>query len=283
MNVGQGCVFWGLFTNTLFSMEKENRAFTLITGASSGIGKAMAFECARRGRNLLLVALDDANLPKTAAEIRGQYDVAVDYLGIDLCRQDSPAKVFQWVQDEGCQVDTLINNAGFGRGGLFENVDVGEYNAMIQLNNQAMVGLCYYFLPELKKHRMAYILNMSSMEATLPLPYKTVYTGTKSFVYAFSLALREELRGSGLSVSVLCPGPVLTNPDGLQRIEAHGRRARLLLSMPEDVARIAIGKMLKGKQVIIPGAVPLAIVRIMNLMSVSVKMRILERVFRVYK
>ena len=122
-----------------------------------------------------------------------------------------------------------------------------------------MAGLCYYFLPELKKHLMAYIMNMSSMEAILPLPYKAVYAGTKNFVYAFSLALCEELRRSGLTVSVVCPGPVLTNPDGLQRIEAHGRRARLLLSMPEDVARVAISKMLKGKQVIIPGAATLVI------------------------
>ncbi|MCO6478094.1 MAG: SDR family NAD(P)-dependent oxidoreductase [Phaeodactylibacter sp.] len=264
-------------------MDKQNVRFTLITGASSGIGKAMAFECAAMGRNLLLVALDEPALPATVEDIRGRYGVTIGHLGIDLSREDSPEKVFRWVQEMGYRVDTLINNAGFGRGGLFENVNLQEYYSMIQLNNQAMIGLCYYFLPELRKHSRAYILNMSSMEATLPLPYKAVYTGTKNFVYSFSLALREELRRTNVSVSVICPGPVLTNPDGLERIKAHGGRAKLLLAMPEDVARIAIRGMLKGKQVIVPGFVPLAIIRIMKFMPTPVKMRILERVFRVYK
>ncbi|MCB0588369.1 MAG: SDR family NAD(P)-dependent oxidoreductase [Phaeodactylibacter sp.] len=264
-------------------MDEKHNTYTLITGASAGIGRAMAFECAGRGDNLLLIALDDGALPGVADEIRAQYGIAVHYLEIDLCRQDSPARVFQWVKKEGYRVRILINNAGFGRGGLFENISIEEYYSMMQLNNQAMVGLCYYFLPELKEHPRAHILNMSSMEATLPLPYKAVYTGTKNFVYAFSLALREELRRSNVRVTVLCPGPVLTNPSGLDRIKAHGRRARLLLAMPDEVARIAIRKMLKGSQVIIPGSTPLLIVRAMNLLPLSVKMRVLERVFRVYK
>lgn len=264
-------------------MEQPNKTFTLITGASSGIGRAMAFECAARSRNLLLIALDDPSLPRVAGELRDKYKICIDFLGIDLGREESPEQVFRWVREKGYRVDALINNAGFGRGGLFENVDIREYYAMIQLNNEAMVGLCYHFLPELRKHPKAYILNMSSMEATLPLPYKAVYTGTKNFVYAFSLALREELRRTNVSVSVICPGPVLTNPDGLERIKAHGGRAKLLLAMPDDVARIAIRGMLKGKQVIVPGFVPHAIIRIMNFMPTPVKMRILERVFRVYK
>lgn len=121
------------------------------------------------------------------------------------------------------------------------------------------------------------------MEATLPLPYKSVYTGTKSFIYSFSLALREELAGSRVSVSVLCPGPVLTNAEGLKRIEAHGKRARMVMLMPEEVAKTALSQLLKGKAVIVPGKINLAIVKCMKLFPTGLKMKLLERVFRVYR
>ena len=121
------------------------------------------------------------------------------------------------------------------------------------------------------------------MEATLPLPYKSVYTGTKNFIYAFSLALREELAHSSIKVAVLCPGPVLTNPDGLKRMNAHGKRAKMVMLMPADVARIAIEKLLKGTGVIVPGKINWTIVKIMKLFPTNFKMKILERVFRVYR
>lgn len=257
--------------------------FTLITGSSHGIGRAMAEECARLGHNLLLVALDDQFLSKAADDLQARYSINVETLGIDLTAPEAPRRVFEWCRDYRYHVDTLINNAGFGRGGLFENTDLEEYIAMMKLNNQAMVSLTYHFLPAMQKLPKARIMNMSSLEATLPLPYKTVYTGTKNFVYAFSLALREELKTTNVSVSVLCPGPVLTNEDGLKRIKAHGRRSQILLMMPEQVAPIAINGMMKGKGVIIPGRLPFWIVKVAKLFPTATKMSILERLFRKYR
>ena len=264
-------------------MAIPEHQFALITGGSSGIGKAMARELAQRKINVLIVALEEPVLHETAAQIREEFQVKTDSLGIDLTQEDAPQKVYDWCKSHNYEVGILINNAGFGRGGLFENTAIREYYQMMRLNNQAAVGLTYYFLPELKALPKAFILNMSSMEATLPLPYKTVYTGTKNFIYAFSLALREELKFGNVKVSVLCPGPVLTNKDGLKRLEAQGGRSQALLLMPDQVARFAIPRMLKGQRVLIPGALPWAIVKLLKFFPTGLKMSILERIFRVYK
>ena len=232
---------------------------------------------------MLLIALDEPALHKVRTDLLEAYAIDVHCLGINLTDHEAPGQIYDWCQSNQFQVDTLINNAGIGNSGLFENNPLKDYIQMIRLNNQAVVGLTHYFLPDLKRQASAYILNVSSMEATLPLPYKAVYTGTKNFIYAFSMAISEELKSSDVQVSVLCPGPVLTNPAGLQRIQSQGLSARLLLMMPEEVARIAIRKMLRGQRIIIPGKLPFLIVKFLNLLPEAIKMSILERIFRVYR
>ncbi|HMQ46095.1 MAG TPA: SDR family NAD(P)-dependent oxidoreductase [Saprospiraceae bacterium] len=264
-------------------MPENRTSYALITGSSHGIGRAMAEECARRGIPVLLVALDEPELHRFTKYLSSTYNVATDCLGINLLEGNSPDRVHAWCKEKGYEVGILINNAGFGRSGLFNNVALEEYYNMILLNNRAMIGLTYRFLPDLLQLPKAHILNMSSMEATLPLPYKAVYTGTKHFVYGISLALREELKTTGIKVSVLCPGPTVTNEDGLRRIQSQGKKAKLLVSMPEDVAKEAVAKMLKGQRVIIPGFMPYLIVQIMNRMPLGWKMSILERMFRAYR
>ena len=120
------------------------------------------------------------------------------------------------------------------------------------------------------------------MEATLPAPYKAVYTGTKNFVYSYSLALSQEVRKFGVRVSILCPGPVPTNEEGIVRLESQGKKARLLMMYPNEVAAHAVQELLNGKVVIHPGRVNRWINRIHGLIPMNVKMRILERMFRVY-
>lgn len=266
-------------------METKNHA--LITGASSGIGKAMALECARRGMNVILIALDTPELQQTAVEIKRCYDVDVNYLGIDLTDMNAPEQVYQWTRRAKLSINVLINNAGTGNSGLFEDNELGDYIDIINLNNRSMVELTYHFFKDLKQNGKAHILNVSSMEATLPLPYKAVYTGSKSFIYAFTLAIREELKGTGVSATVLCPGSVLTNETGYQRIRAHGNKGkifnRLMITYPEIVARRAVKAMLKGRQVIVPNTVPWLIVKLMKIMPTALKMSILERIFRVYR
>lgn len=260
-----------------------NKNYTLITGASMGIGRAFAFECASRGMNLLLVALQEPRLKETKEDVCAKYPVEVLTYGTDLTEPSAVTALFQYCLQQNIKVNILINNVGMGAGGRFENISPDFYLQMLNLNNQVMTMMTYYFLPMLKEGPSGYILNMSSMEATLPLPYKSVYTGTKNFIYAFSLALREELARSNVKVSVVCPGPVLTNPDGLKRINSHGKRAELIMLMPEEVAKIGIKSLLKGKGVIVPGKVSWTIVKLMKFCPTSLKMKMLERVFRVYR
>ena len=256
--------------------------WALITGGSHGIGLALAQECQRQGLGVAIVALPDHHL-STARNLLAQQTLPpARFLGLDLTAPQAIDQVVDWLAQEGIELHYLINNAGFGRGGLFEHTPWAEYRTMLQLNNQVMVELIHRLLPQLKATRGG-ILNMSSMEATLPLPYKTVYTGTKGLVYNFSLALREEFRHHGVSVSVLCPGPVITNEDGLRRVQAQGARARLLVTMPEDIAPEAIRGMLAGKAVIVPGRLIRLLVSISYFTPRPLRMRVLERLFSRYR
>ena len=126
-------------------------------------------------------------------------------------------------------------------------------------------------------------MNMSSVEATLPLPYKTVYTGTKAFVYNYSLALREEMRYYGIDVSALCPGPTITNEDGLKRVKAMGTLAKIAVTMPEDLAEESISGMLKGKAVIRPGFLVKFMALLGKIFPRPIKLRVLEKLFSKYR
>ena len=220
--------------------------YALITGACKGIGKALAYECATRKMNVLLVSNDYDCLQAVCDDIRSKLGVDSHCLHVDLMEDGATGRVFDWVKQNNFSVDVLINNVGIGRGGTFGTMALKDIQHMLMLNNKVMVEMTYHFLPELMKRPRAYVLSLSSLEARLPLPYKAVYTGTKNFVYAFSLAIAQELKFSNVKVSVLCPGPVLTNPDGLSRINAHGSTSKLLMMYPDQVARIAIRAMLRG-------------------------------------
>jgi short-subunit dehydrogenase len=265
----------------LHQMTKRN--YTLITGASTGIGRAFALECASRGMNLFLVALPETVLEETKEEIKAHYPVEVISYGVDLTDELAVRLLYEYCVQQNIQVHVLINNAGVGAGGRFENLPISVYLNMIRVNVQALTLMTYHFLPMLKEQSSSFILNMSSMEATLPLPYKSVYTGTKNYIFAFSLALREELARSKVSVSVLCPGPVLTNPEGLKRMNSHGKRAKLVMLMPDAVAKIGVEGMMRRKGVIVPGKINWSIVKLMKLVPTQIKMKILERLFRVYR
>lgn len=257
-------------------------AYALITGASHGIGRAMAHECAARGFNLLLVALPDGLLAEVATKIEEKYGVAVKSYAIDLTDEGAVEQVFAWYQSLHVPLHFLINNAGFGTSGWLEDKPWSQYQRMIRLNNEALVGMTYHFLPQLKQQAQSWLLNVGSMESFLPLPYKVVYTGTKQFIYGFSLALREEVRQFGVSVSVLCPGPVVTHEEGIKRLQSQGAKGKLIVTMPEVVARVGIRQALAGRAVIIPGKTNTMIKKLGHYWPRASKMRILERLFRVY-
>jgi len=237
-------------------MKKKDRDyFALITGASAGIGKALAIEGAKRNWNLALIALPGENLQEFSESLEKTYKIKTEFFEIDLTDEKAPQSVYEWCQNMDIQVDRLINNAGVGMGDHFDSLPHEFYEKMMLLNMVSLVCLTRLFLPELRKCPAASILNAGSLAGFYPSPYKSVYAATKSFVNMFSLALREELCHSSISVSVLCPGSVPTNNDVKNRIPKNGYLARAAVLSSDRVARIAMNNMEKGKAIIIPGFV----------------------------
>lgn len=258
-----------------------NRIFTLITGGSMGIGKALAIECARHGMNLLLVALPGPELEETASEIRADYSVYVDTLGIDLTLTASPQKVHKWCLDNNYTINILMNNAGIAGSAIFEKSSIEYSDERILLNIRALVILSRLFIPMLKQNKKGYILNTGSFSAYQPLAYKSVYAASKSFVHLFSLALNEELRDTSISVTVINPNGVRTNAGTLGRINSHGRLVQKTLILDADkIAQIAVNGMLKGKKIIVPGFWNKCILQITRLLPVNFKVNKAARIMR---
>lgn len=234
---------------------ENNRLFSLVTGASQGLGKALAGECARLGMNLILVALPDTGLPEVSREISRRFGINAVYREMDLTVAGNPEELLRWARDQGFRIFMLVNNAGIGSHGPFRE-SILEYNqAMISLNVAALMRLTHLFLPELAKQARSYILNVASLAAFYPMPYKPVYAPTKAFVLNFSLALRAELAESGVRVSVLCPGGIMTNEECRELIAAQGLIGRISCHYPAEVARYALQQLLQDRAVIIPGLI----------------------------
>lgn len=263
-------------------MMNSNNEFGLITGASLGIGREIAKELSRRNINTLLVALDTPDLKETENYISNNYSTRVYSLGIDLTDPSATGIIYEWCMKNNYHVKILINNAGFGESGYFEKIPLERYWKMMDLNNRVYVSLIYKFLPDMKRSKKGYIMNTSSMEARIPSPYKAVYTGTKHFLYGYSLSLNVEARKSGVKVSVLCPGPVLTNGEVLKRVKSQGGKAKMLLLKPDQVARIAIKNMLRGKPIINPGKMNWLLTQVSHFLPIGLKMKLLEQIFKIY-
>jgi short-subunit dehydrogenase len=233
----------------------QTQPFCLVTGASRGLGLALAEECARLGMNLVLVALPDTGLPEVSHNLAQTYGTEVKYRELDLSEPDSQETLYRWVREERLAVNMLINNAGIGTHGPFFESAPERNRAMIDLNISALVHLTQLFLPELRRQQNAYILNVASLAAFYAIPYKPVYAPTKAFVLNFSLALRAELAGTAVTVSTLCPGGIMTNEECRKLIAAQGFIGRISCHHPEEVARYALRQLLRNRAVIIPGLI----------------------------
>jgi uncharacterized protein len=183
---------------------------TLITGASAGLGEGFARALAAKKRNLLLVARREERLAALAAELAERHGVAVETMALDLAAPDAGERLMGEVASRELSVDTLINNAGFGARGSFVAIDLAEQRRMIDLNCTLLMDLCHRVLPAMIAARRGGILNIASTAAFQPGPWMAVYYATKAFVLSFSEALHEEVRGHGVRVAALCPGPTRT-------------------------------------------------------------------------
>lgn len=234
-------------------METElHKNYALITGASAGTGKQIAIECAKRGFNLFLVSLPQTGLEDFSEELRKTYPVDVKYLSIDLTKLNSPQEVFDYTTQNHLTINILVNNAGMGFNGKFESLAAELIDTMILLNIRASTLLTFLFIPEMKKSKRAYILNISSFAGLTPLPYKSVYAATKTYLLFLTQALNIELKGTGISLTSVHPNGI-TSERAKENVKKSGVMGRISSLTPEQVAKISIDSMLSGRKFVIPG------------------------------
>lgn len=226
----------------------------VITGASSGIGLEFARQLASMHINLLLVARSTGKMNVLAEELRTTFGIKVFVLPLDLGVAGQSEKVFNYCIDNQLEVDYLINNAGFGELGAFHESDWHRQQQMMELNMTSLAHLTHLFLPGMVSRGKGKILNVASTAAFQPGPGMAVYFATKSFVLLFSEGIAEELSGTGVTVTALCPGATESNFAN----EAKAADSRLFkgrkLPTSADVAAFGINAMLRGKRVAVHGS-----------------------------
>lgn len=227
--------------------------YTLITGASRGIGRALAEEFASCGCNLILTARSGEELEVLAKELRQKYGIKVKAVMLDLLRENAPADLFRFCQENDLPVRILVNNAGKAVWKPFSESNLEDQLSMMKLNQQVVVELCHLFIPVLREQSDPHILNVASTAAFQPFPNFSGYAATKSFVYSFSRSLRVELKSAGINVSCLCPGPTDTDFYNTASFMHRVGESEGIKMAPEDVARKAVADLLLNKPVSIPG------------------------------
>ncbi|MDT5133900.1 MAG: uncharacterized protein QOE41_3211 [Mycobacterium sp.] len=235
--------------------KASNQAAVVITGASSGIGSELARGLAGRGYPLVLVARRQDRLDELADDLRAQYTVGVDVLPLDMSDAGSREQLAERLRSE--PIAGLCNSAGFGTSGVFQTLPIEQESEEVVLNSLALMELTHAALPGMVERGAGAVLNIASIAGFQPMPYMAVYSATKAFVQTFSEAVHEELNGTGVSVTVLCPGPVPTEWGEIANAERFS--IPLMQVSPGDVAEAAIGGMLAGKRSVVPGIVPKAI------------------------
>jgi len=232
-------------------MTGEKRPVTLITGASSGIGAALAHEFAANGHDVVLVARREQALAALADAIAAKGTTRPTVLPADLARADATQAIAEALDRRGLEPDVVVNNAGFGLLGAADTLDRAEQLAMIDLDVRALTDLSLVFVDSLKR-RKGGILNVASIAAFMPGPGMAVYYASKAYVLSFSEALYQELKPKGVRVTVLCPGPVPTEFQARAGLAADAF-PRILTRSAEQVARDGYRGLKEGRRVVVPG------------------------------
>ncbi len=225
-------------------------SYTLITGASMGLGKFFARAVAARKQNLIVVARSGEKLNAIASELRRAHEVLVEPVVFDLAAAGAGQQLAQTLRARDLPVNLLINNAGFALRGEFWKLSLERQLEMINLHNISIVELVFNLLPSMIERGGSGIINVSSMAGFQPIPYATLYSATKAFLTTFSMALREELRPTGVTVVTLCPGRLRADPENedSQREKVPGRELS-----HEDVVFETLKKFDSGGGLVIPG------------------------------
>jgi len=224
----------------------------LITGASSGIGWELSKLFAADGHNVILVARSEDRLNVVAAELRQRFGVNALVLSQDLSDPAAPAAIFDALQAQGVQVDFLVNNAGYGIHGRFAENQWGDELNMIQVNMVALTHLTKLFLPGMIERGFGRVLNVGSTGSFAPGPLMAVYCASKAYVLSFSEAIADELRGTGVSVTALCPGVTTTGFQERAQVDDMRMVQRGAMSA-QRVAELGYQAMMKGRSLVVPG------------------------------
>lgn len=234
--------------------EASGTGTALVTGASSGIGAAIARELASRGHSLILVARREERLKSLAAELAAARSISAQTIPCDLADAADRERLLAKVSGTGRAIDVLVNSAGFGGTGNLATADTARLLEMVRVNVEAVVALTGRFSGLMAARGRGTVINIASTAAFQPMPGTAVYAAGKAFVLSFSEAIASELAGSGVSVTAVCPGPVrteFTEAAGYAGVE--DRTPGLIWMTPEQVARDAVEGAARGKRLVVPG------------------------------
>jgi short-subunit dehydrogenase len=256
----------------------------LVTGASSGIGEAFARALGARGMQLILTGRDELRLRRIAEEIAAEFHVRVERVVVDLAQPGAPEQLRAAVDEFGLSPDLLVNNAGAGFIGTFTALPLDGQLDAIRLNVEALVALTSLFLPAMLERGRGGIVNTSSAAGLQPLPHYAIYGATKAFVNSFSQALWAEVRGRGVRVVAVCPGPVADTrfgerAGGSSLTKFPGLASRRQLPREEVVAD-ALRGLEQGDPLVIPGATNRLMGRVASLVPRRLQLIVTERIFR---
>jgi len=233
-------------------MTNSSTTWSLVTGASSGLGADFARQLAQHGRNLVLVARREQALHDLAVKLREQYSVQVEVVVLDLGTPDAAHKLFAKTEEAGWVVDVLVNNAGFGYYGDFLEQELDRIQAMLDLDISTVVRLTHLYGGAMKARGQGRILQVASVAAFQATPAYSVYAAAKTFVLHFGEGINREWKGSGVSCTTLSPGITAT-----EFLKVAGQSAtfyqRMVMMQSPQVAKIGLGAMFKGKASIVPG------------------------------
>jgi short-subunit dehydrogenase len=225
----------------------------VVTGASSGIGAAIARELAGRGHNVTLVARREDRLRSLAEEIERDHGVRADVAAADISTDEGRAGLIAELADRGRDVEVLVNNAGYGSAGRFQDLDAGKEARMVRTNCEAIVALCGEYVPAMVRRGRGGVLNVASTASFQPLPYQATYSASKAFVRTFTDALTGDLHGTGVTATALCPGPVPTEFGDVAGIDDWEGLPGFVMTSPEQNAAAGVDGLDRGKRVVITG------------------------------
>ncbi|MHB8658002.1 MAG: SDR family NAD(P)-dependent oxidoreductase [Solirubrobacteraceae bacterium] len=266
--------------------EPSSSTAALVTGASAGIGAQLARQLGERGQNLVLVARRQAKLDELAAELRDSCGVRVQTISCDLSKADARGRLPEQIAELGLEVSILVNNAGFATNGPFHEADPERELEQVKVLVEAPVALTSAFVPGMVQRRSGAVLNISSTAGMQPLPYSAGYSAAKAYVLTFSEALHQELNGFGVTVTVMCPGPVQTDFWQISGWEVAGGQSferavpRPAWISAETAARAAVEGLHAGRRVVVPGIQVRTAMRAARYIPHAVKLPVIEWVMR---